>query len=80
MPTPFASWARFAVFYDIGNISSDAYDYKFGDYNDDWGVGLRLDVPFLGPLRLDYAIPINTDNYNDTGGQFNFNFGYTQAF
>ena len=80
VPTPFASWARFAVFYDIGNISSDAYDYKFGDYNDDWGVGLRLDVPFLGPLRLDYAIPINTDNYNDTGGQFNFNFGYTQAF
>jgi len=80
VPTPFADWARVATFYDIGNASRSAFKYDFSDYNDDWGIGLRLDVPFLGPLRFDYAFPINTDSYNDDGGQFNFSFGYTQAF
>ena len=56
---------RFAVFYDIGNVYEDAYSFardrnqRF--YNDNWGVGIRLNIPRLGPLRLDYGIPITHD-------------------
>jgi len=80
VPLPLGDWVRFATFYDIGFVSRNAYDYSFDDYNDDWGIGLRLDIPFLGPMRLDYAFPLTTDAYNDKGGNFNFTFGYTQAF
>jgi len=42
----------------------------------DAGVGLRLDLP-IGPLRIDYGIPIEKGPYKDAGsGKFNFNVGY----
>ena len=43
---------------------------------DDVGVGLRLDLP-IGPLRIDYGIPLEKGPYKDAGsGKFNFNVGY----
>ena len=65
---------RFAMFYDIGFVNSAAYDFNPGGYNDDIGVGLRLQVAG-SPLSLDYGIPIKGDHYNRQGGQFNFSFG-----
>jgi outer membrane protein insertion porin family len=65
---------RFAVFYDAGFVNVNGYDFNPSDYNDNWGVGLRIFV--LGaPLQLDYGIPITTSADNDEGGQFNFSFG-----
>lgn len=52
----------------------------FGNFNDDWGLGLRLNIPHLGPLRLDYGVPITHDKYNGGGGQFQFGAGYTRQF
>jgi outer membrane protein insertion porin family len=40
----------------------------------DFGVGLRLDLP-IGPLRLDYGIPIDTGG-NAKHGHLNFSVGY----
>lgn len=77
VPTPL-DIVRVAYFYDIGAVSRDAY--KVGKYNDDIGIGLRLDVPFLGPMRLDLARPITSDAYNDNGLNFSFSFGYTRSF
>ena len=39
---------------------SQAYGFDFANYNDNWGVGLRLAHPQLGPapLRMDHAFPI----------------------
>ena len=79
IPTPW-DFLRVATFYDIGAVNKSAYDFDLGNYNDDWGVGLRLQIPFLGPLRLDYAFPITGDGYNDDGGNINVNFGYTARF
>ena len=65
---------RFAVFYDAGFVNSGSYDFSPAAYNDDFGFGLRLTIAGA-PLSLDYGIPITTDRYNKTAGQFNFSFG-----
>jgi outer membrane protein insertion porin family len=65
---------RAAVFYDVGFVNAGAYDFSPRNYNDDFGVGLRLMVAG-SPLSLDYGIPIKGDHYNKQGGQFNFSFG-----
>jgi outer membrane protein insertion porin family len=70
---------RFAVFYDIGNVMLNPYSYNFDKYLDNWGLGLRLNLP-IGPLRLDYGIPINHDRFNSGSGQFQFGVGYTRQF
>ncbi len=70
---------RIAAFYDIGAVSADSYSFD-GKYLDNWGLGLRLNIPHLGPLRLDYGIPISTDRYNGGGGKFQFGVGYKREF
>jgi outer membrane protein insertion porin family len=70
---------RFAMFYDVGSVGSGPYTFS-GNFNDDWGVGLRLNIPHLGPLRLDYGIPISHDQYQGTSGQFQFSAGYQREF
>jgi outer membrane protein insertion porin family len=70
---------RLAAFYDIGCVDAKSYSYSL-NYSDDWGLGIRLNIPHLGPLRLDYGIPIRHDKYNGTSGQFQFGVGYTRQF
>ncbi len=65
---------RFALFYDIGVVSEDAYDLSAA-INSNYGIGLRLFLP-IGPIRLDYGIPVQSDEMNDSSGRFNFNMGY----
>ncbi len=68
---------RFATFFDIGMVTETAYEFDFGDYNSDYGIGLRLDFPGF-PLRLDYAWPLETDEFNDRDtGRFQFSIGYS---
>jgi outer membrane protein assembly complex, YaeT protein len=65
---------RLAVFYDIGFVNVDAWDFNTSGYNDNFGFGIRLMVGGA-PLSLDFGIPITSDPYNDDGMQFNFSFG-----
>ncbi len=65
---------RFAIFYDVGFVNIDAYDFGVADYNDNFGFGLRLMVGGA-PLSLDFGIPITSSPTNDDGVQFNFSFG-----
>ncbi|MGA2445100.1 MAG: outer membrane protein assembly factor BamA [Opitutaceae bacterium] len=65
---------RFAIFYDVGFLNTAAYDFNPVNYNDDFGVGLRLFVAGA-PLSLDFGIPLTTDKVNKKGNQFNFTFG-----
>jgi outer membrane protein insertion porin family len=80
---PIIERLRFAVFYDIGMVYQDAYSFTdvsgSGSYNDNFGFGVRLNLP-IGPLRLDYGIPINSDRFNESSGQFQFGVGYTREF
>ena len=77
---PIIDKLRFAMFYDIGMVYADPYDYDFSNYADNWGIGLRLFVPLLGPLRLDYGLPLNSPDYAEGGGQFHFGVGYSRSF
>jgi outer membrane protein insertion porin family len=70
---------RFALFYDAGAVGAESYSFS-GNFDDDYGLGLRLDIPHLGPLRLDYGIPITHDQYNGSSGKFQFGVGYTRQF
>ncbi len=70
---------RFAMFYDVGSVGSGPWTFS-GNFNDDWGVGLRLNIPRLGPFRIDYGIPITHDQYNGASGQFQFSGGYQRQF
>jgi outer membrane protein insertion porin family len=70
---------RFALFYDVGNVGAGPYSFS-GNFDDNWGLGFRLNIPRLGPLRLDYGIPIHHDANNGSSGQFQFGVGYTREF
>jgi outer membrane protein insertion porin family len=70
---------RVATFFDIGTVGEGTTTFS-GNFNDDVGIGLRLNIPHMGPLRLDYAIPITHDQWNGGSGQFQFGAGYTRQF
>ena len=71
---PIMPQLRGAFFYDVGMVSAAEASLD-GDVNSDVGVGLRVFLP-VGPLRLDYAIPLAADEFNDSSGRFQFNIGY----
>ncbi|NLH73308.1 MAG: outer membrane protein assembly factor BamA [Verrucomicrobia bacterium] len=77
---PIIERLRLAAFYDVGNVYPEAYSFstqgpEYGTYSDNWGVGVRLNIPMLGPLRLDYAIPITHDRFTSSSGRFQFGVG-----
>jgi len=72
---PVVERVRFAVFFDIGEVERDAYDFNAGDLKSDVGVGIRLNLP-IGPLRLDYGWPIMTDSATGRSGKIQFSVGY----
>ena len=79
---PIMDRLRVAFFYDIGMVfkkpySLDPAPFNTGRYNDNFGVGIRLNLP-IGPLRLDYGIPITSDPQNKGSGKFQFGVGYTR--
>jgi len=70
---------RFALFYDVGNVGAQPYSFS-GNFDDNWGVGLHINIPKLGPLRLEYGVPIHHDQYNSRSGRFQFGVGYRREF
>ena len=72
---PIVPQIRGAVFYDTGMVWEEAWKIG-GDLNSGAGVGIRLDLP-IGPIRLDYGWPLETDAFNDDpNGKFHFSFSY----
>jgi outer membrane protein insertion porin family len=72
---PIVDRVRGAFFFDIGEVEFDSYEFNVGDLHSDAGIGLRLNLP-IGPLRLDYGYPIQTDPHSGTSGKFQFSVGY----
>jgi outer membrane protein insertion porin family len=79
---PVVEKVRGAVFYDAGFVNRSSFAFSpskepngSGGFNQDVGVGVRLDLP-IGPVRIDYGIPLTSDKFNGSSGKFNFNIGY----
>jgi outer membrane protein insertion porin family len=66
---------RGSLFYDVGFVNAGFADFSTSGVNSDIGLGLRVELP-IGPVRIDYGIPIDSDEFNDSTGKFNFNVGY----
>jgi len=74
---PLISRIRGAVFFDIGGVFPDAGEFHFDKLNAAVGVGVRLSLP-IGPIRVDYGIPVVTDDANNGANpRFTFSMGTT---
>lgn len=73
---PIVESVRGAVFYDVGFVNKPSWDFGTNNVNSDIGIGLLLELPAIGPIRIDYGIPIQADKDNDSSGKFQFNVGY----
>lgn len=71
---PVIEKVRVSAFYDVGTVGASSFDVG-GNVYSDVGLGLRLFLP-IGPIRIDYAIPQQGDNFTGDSGRFQFNMGY----
>lgn len=72
---PVVDRVRGALFYDAGVVNAKSYDFGTNNIASDVGIGVRLDLP-IGPVRIDYGIPVQKAYDSGSGGKFNFNIGY----
>jgi outer membrane protein insertion porin family len=77
-----------ALFVDGGNVwtglesvepknfrpYADESDVVQQDYRYSVGVGIRYNTP-VGPIRLDFAVPVKRDDIVDDSGRFHINLG-----
>ena len=61
------------LFFDAGNSANSLND-TFGNNLTSYGAGIRWFSP-IGPLRLEYGIPINPRQGIDSGGKLEFSIG-----
>lgn len=75
LTTPVIERVRAAAFVDTGFVNAGSYSFDTGNLATDVGLGLRLDLP-IGPVRLDYGVPVSSPKEFGHGGKFNFSIGY----
>ena len=58
---------RLYGFVDAGGVWSDMGDFDLGNMKFSAGIGLGVDIPRMGPVRIDYGIPLNPDKDQGSG-------------
>lgn len=53
---------RLYAFIDSGAVFFKPEDFDIGEFKFSTGLGLGIDVPFLGPIRVDYGFPLNPNS------------------
>lgn len=69
---PIIQYLKGAVFYDMGNIWAKSSDILSGDFKSGAGLGVRVKTP-IGPVKLDFGVPVNPDSGEKSKGRFHFN-------
>jgi outer membrane protein insertion porin family len=73
MPLLKEAGVKGVVFFDIGN-SVDGFGNAFSGMRSSYGFGIRWFSP-IGPLRLEYGIPLNPRSGIDKSGKIEFSIG-----
>jgi len=86
---PLFDFLKVAAFYDVGNVwqkmgdifsGSDTSDpLNTGGLKSGIGFGVRIKTP-IGPIKLDYGIPMNKEPGEDSIGSGRFHFSMSQGF
>ena len=76
---PLVNFMRVAAFYDVGNVWAKTNDIGSGGFKTGVGVGFRLKTP-IGPIMLDYGIPLNKASGEATKGKGRFHFSMSHGF
>ena len=61
-------------FFDIGNVVDDNENVDFGNLKKGYGAGVRWNSP-MGPLRLEFGFPLDTEDGENKSMQTHFSFG-----
>lgn len=78
--TSYADKVKLVLFSDFGYVGGNKDInrlYNRLDVAASAGIGLRANLPLLGPIRVDYGLPLIKPLWDDTGflgGRFNFGF------
>jgi outer membrane protein insertion porin family len=79
VPVPFVEWLDISAYYDVGDVSSDAFRFSGVGPVSDWGVGLSIRAQNF-PIRIDLAVPVDVmegDPANRSGSaRLSFAAGY----
>ncbi|MCX5694391.1 MAG: outer membrane protein assembly factor BamA [Candidatus Omnitrophica bacterium] len=86
---PLFSFLKVAAFYDVGNVWEKAGDIfsnknangveNSGGFKSSFGLGLRINTP-IGPIMLDYGIPMDKEAGEDTKKSGRFHFSASHGF
>ncbi|MCX5697861.1 MAG: outer membrane protein assembly factor BamA [Candidatus Omnitrophica bacterium] len=76
---PVLSFMKLATFYDIGNVWDKAGDIGAGGFKSGMGLGVRIKTP-IGPIMLDYGLPLNKETGDDKKGGGKFYFSMSHGF
>ena len=58
---------RVYTFVDSGGVWEEASDFDLGDVKYSTGIGFGVDIPKMGPIRIDYGFPLNPDEDQGSG-------------
>jgi outer membrane protein insertion porin family len=76
---PLLSFLKAAVFYDTGNVWAKLGDIGKSGFKSGTGLGVRIKTP-IGPIRLDYGIPLNKAPGEDSKGSGRLHFSASHGF
>ena len=76
---PLFNFLKLAAFCDSGNVWSKMSDLGSGGFKSGVGLGVRIKTP-IGPIMLDYGIPLNKEPGEDTKGNGRFHFSMSHGF
>ncbi len=76
---PVFDFLKLAAFYDTGNVWSKFSEIGSGGFKSGMGFGVRIKTP-IGPIMLDYGIPLNKAPGEDRKGSGKFHFSMSHGF
>jgi len=76
---PLFEFLKAAAFFDTGNVWRRMEDVGTGNFKSSFGFGARIKTP-IGPVRLDYGIPLNKEPGEESKSPGRFHFSISHGF